>query len=66
MQNKQAESYDCIAKPQDIYSNGNDGMVYINLKADCICVAEMIQEKAGGYIVGDGCFVGGNCALRFQ
>lgn len=60
------ESYDCIAEPQDIYSNGDDGVVHINLKADCADVAEMIQEKAANHIIGDGCFVGGNCALKFQ
>lgn len=58
-------SYNCIERPQDIYAN-SDGITHINLKSDCTDVAELIQEKSARHIVGDGCFVGGNCALTFQ
>ncbi len=57
---------DCIVNSQDIYSNSDDGITHINLKTDCTDVAEYIQEKAANRIVGDGCFVGGNCALKFR
>ena len=57
-------SSDCIAEPQGIYAN-SDGITHINLKTNCTDVAEYIQEKSADRIVGDGCFVGGNCALKF-